>query len=79
MSGNAIDIGGKLLTIKEVLEISKVSRFTLHRDIKSGKLDAIYIGRNVRIKESDAIAYAKEKANSKSVAYYRSEDETHGT
>lgn len=65
----------KLLTIKEVLDISQVSRFTLYRDIKSGKLPAIYIGRNVRIKESDAHTYAEVKGNSKNVAYYKKKDE----
>lgn len=66
-----LDIEAKLLTINEVLELSKVSRYTLYRDIKSGKIPAIYIGRNVRIKESDAIKYAEAKGNSKSVLNYR--------
>lgn len=70
-----IDFGTKLLTIKEVLERSKVSRYTLYRDIRSGKLPAIYLGRNVRIKEVDAATYADEKSNSKRVAYYRKKDE----
>ena len=70
-----IDMDTKLLTIKEVLEISKVSRYTLYRDIKSGKVPAVYVGKNVRIKESDAIAYASEKGNSKRVAYYKEKDE----
>lgn len=69
-----IESGAKLLTIKEVLSISKVSRFTLYRDIKSGKLPAVHFGRNVRIKESDANEYAKEKGSSKRVAYYRDRD-----
>lgn len=70
-----IDMDSKLLTIKEVLEISKVSRYTLYRDIKSGKVSAVYIGKNVRIKESDALAYADKKGISKRVAYYKEKDE----
>lgn len=65
----------KMLTIKEVLEISKVSRYTLYRDIKSGKIPAVYLGRNARIKESDAIKYAESKGRSKHVAYYKDKDE----
>lgn len=64
----------KLLTIKEVIALASISRFTLYRDIKSGKLPAVYVGRNVRIKESDAVEYAKEKSNSKSVAYYKEKE-----
>lgn len=64
-----LDKTDKFLTIKEVLEISKISRFTLYRDIKSGKVPAVYLGRNVRIKESDAIAYAKSKGHLKKTEY----------
>lgn len=70
-----IDKNDKLLTIKEVLEMSKVSRYTLYRDIKSGYVATINFGRNVRIKESDAIRYAKVKGQSKLVAHYRNKDE----
>lgn len=69
-----IDLGVKLLTIKETLELSGVSRYTLYRDIQSGKIPAIYVGRNVRIKESDAQAYAKEKESSKLVLHYKNKD-----
>lgn len=64
----------KLLTIKEVLDLSGVSRYTLYRSIRSGKIPAIYIGRNVRIKESDAVAYAEDMGNNKRVANYKSKD-----
>ena len=72
-----MDLGTKLLTIKEVLEISKVSRYTLYRDIKSGNIPAIYFGTNVRVKESDAMAYAEKKNGSKRVAYYRDRMNSH--
>lgn len=64
----------KLLTIKEVLELSGVSRFTLYRDIQAGDIPAINFGRNVRIKESDAKAYAADKAKSKRVAHYKNKE-----
>lgn len=50
---------GKLLTVKEALEIAKVSRYTLYKDIKSGKIKSINFGRNVRFREEDVLAYAK--------------------
>ena len=55
---------GKLLTVKEVLELSGVSRNTLSRDIKSGKIATVHFGRNVRFKEDEAQAYAEEKKKS---------------
>ena len=69
-----LDKDEKLLTIKETIEMAQISRFSLYRDIKSGKLPALYFGKNVRIKESDAIAYAEEKSKSKRVAYYKNKD-----
>lgn len=61
----------KLLTIKEVLEMSKISRYTLYKDIKSGKIKTVCLGKNIRIKESDAVEYAKAKEKSVFVASYR--------
>lgn len=55
----------ELLTVKEVLEMSGVSRYTLFRDIKSKKIPAVYFGRNVRIKREDAEEYAEAKKHSK--------------
>lgn len=62
------------ITIKEVLEMAKVSRYTLYRDIKSGKIPSVNFGRNVRIKESDAVKYAGLKEQSKNVSYYKNKD-----
>lgn len=70
-----IELGAKLLTIKEVLEIAGVSRFTLYKDIKSGKVPAVHFGKNVRIKESDALAYAEAKGNGKRFANNKNKDE----
>ena len=66
-----IDENERLLTIKEVCEIAQISRYSLYRDIKSGKIPAVHFGVNVRIKESDALDYAKEKSKSSWVAYYK--------
>lgn len=66
-----IDLETKMLSIKEVMEIAGVSRYTIYRDIKSGKIPAVHFGVNVRIKESDALNYAKEKSKSSWVAYYK--------
>ena len=70
-----LDMNANYLTIKKTVEMASVSRHTIHRDIKSGKLPVVYLGRNVRIKESDAIEYAKEKGHSKRVAYYKKKKE----
>lgn len=69
-----IDMNTKLLTIKEVMEMSKVSRQTICRDIKIGKLNTVCLGKNIRIKESDAVEYSEAKEQSKMVAYYREKE-----
>jgi excisionase family DNA binding protein len=43
----------KLLTINEIMEILKVSKLTIYRYIKAGKLPAYKVGRDYRIKEED--------------------------
>lgn len=62
---------GKLLTIKEVLEIASVSRYTLYRDSQNGKIEPIYFGKNVRYREADVIKYAESKKQSVHVNYYK--------
>lgn len=42
-----------LLSVKQVAYIFKVHPLTIRRYIKSGKLKAVRVGGNVRIKESD--------------------------
>lgn len=66
-----LESGDKFLTIKEVQEMAGVSRYTVHRALASGRLPSLHFGRNVRIRDSDARAYAEEMGNSKKVAYYR--------
>ena len=43
----------KLLTINEIIEILKVSKLTIYRYIKAGKLPAYKVGRDYRIKQSE--------------------------
>lgn len=70
-------LNGELLTIKEVIGMAQVSRYTLFRDINSKKIPAIYFGRNVRIKKEDAEKYAEDKKNSKWVNTWK--DKKSGT
>lgn len=62
---------GELVTIKDVMEMSGVSRNTLYRDIKSKKIQAIYFGRIVRFKKEDAEKYAEQKKDSKWVKLWK--------
>lgn len=64
-------LNGKLLTVKEVLEITGVSRYTLYRDSRSGKIQPLYFGKNVRYQEEDVERYAEEKKQSVRVLYYQ--------
>lgn len=43
----------KLLTINEIIAILKVSKLTIYRYIKAGKLPAYKVGRDYRIKQDD--------------------------
>ena len=43
----------KLLTINEITAILKVSKLTIYRYIKSGKLPAYKVGRDYRVKQED--------------------------
>lgn len=43
----------KLLTINEVTAILKVSKLTIYRYIKAGRLPAYKVGRDYRVKQED--------------------------
>lgn len=51
----------KLLTVKEVMEIFKLSRSTVYRLIESKELESVKIGRSIRIKESSLEKYFNER------------------
>lgn len=42
-----------LLTINEIIEILKVSKLTIYRYIKAGKLPAYKVGRDYRVRQDD--------------------------
>lgn len=44
-------------TITDVTEVTKRSRISIYRDIKSGKLPAIKVGRDWRVAEDDLRTY----------------------
>lgn len=66
---------GNLLTVNEVLEMAGVSRYTLYRDSRSGKIQPIYFGKSVRYQEEDVKRYAEEKKQSIRVNYYKQKKE----
>lgn len=43
----------QLLTINEIIAILKVSKLTIYRYIKAGKLPAYKVGRDYRIKKEE--------------------------
>ena len=54
----------KLVTTKDVLDMSGVSRYTLYRDIMNGKIKCIRLSSRVnRFRLSDAQTYAEQKKN----------------
>ena len=63
---------GNLLTVNEVLKITGISRHTLYRDSRNGKIKPIYLSsRIVRYREEDVKKYADEKKQSYLVNYYK--------
>jgi excisionase family DNA binding protein len=63
-----------LLTVKETAEMLRVSTVTVRRYIASGKLAAVRVGRNIRIRREDAIGAVTPRYTSKSVDW---RDENH--
>ena len=49
----------KLYTVKEVVEIVKLHRYTIYRHIDEGLLKAVKIGQKYQVKESDLQEYLK--------------------
>lgn len=43
----------KLLTVNDIIEMLKVSKLTVYRYIKAGKLPAYKVGRDYRVKQKD--------------------------
>lgn len=57
-----MDADDHLLTVREVALAMRVSNMTVYRLIKSGELQAIRVGRNFRIRESDVDRYFATRA-----------------
>lgn len=51
----------KLLKVKEVMEMFRLSRSTVYRMIERGELEVVRLGRSIRIKESSLEKYFNEK------------------
>lgn len=50
-------LGDRLLIVREVAELMRVSNMTVYRLIKAGDLPAIRVGKNFRIRRSDVESY----------------------
>lgn len=53
----------ELLTIVQIAEIMKLSKMTIYRYIKAGKLQAIKAGRDYRIKKVDFDKFLEKSKN----------------
>jgi len=68
-----VDADDRLLTVQEVALAMRVSNMTVYRLIKTGDLQAIRVGRNFRIRESDVDRYFDARAVSVSASVHRSD------
>jgi excisionase family DNA binding protein len=50
-------LGDRLLMVREVAELMRVSNMTVYRLIKAGDLPALRVGKNFRIRRSDVECY----------------------
>ena len=53
----------ELLTIVQVAEVMKVSKMTIYRYIKAGKLQAIKAGRDYRVRKIDFEKFLEKSKN----------------
>jgi excisionase family DNA binding protein len=58
----AESLGDRLLMVREVAELMRVSNMTVHRLIKAGDLPAIRVGKNFRIRRSDVGSYLGDRS-----------------
>jgi excisionase family DNA binding protein len=66
----------ELLTVKQVAELLQLHEMTIRRYIKSGKLEAVRIGRNVRVprRAVEALLHAENPALREAPPIYRAGD-----
>ncbi|MDQ1492617.1 MAG: hypothetical protein QOD57_5455 [Actinomycetota bacterium] len=55
-------LGDRLLMVREVAELMRVSNMTVYRLIKAGDLPAIRVGKNFRIRRSDVESYLGDRS-----------------
>ena len=55
-------LGDRLLMVREVAELMRVSNMTDYRLIKAGDLPAIRVGKNFRIRRSDVEGYLGDRS-----------------
>jgi excisionase family DNA binding protein len=55
-------LGDRLLMVREVAELMRVSNMTVYRLIKAGDLPAIRVGKNFRIRRSDVEIYLGDRS-----------------
>ncbi len=55
-------LGDRLLMVREVAELMRVSNMTVYRLIKAGDLPAIRVGENFRIRRSDVESYLGDRS-----------------
>ena len=58
----AESLGDRLLMVREVAELMRVSNMTVYRLIKAGDLPAIRVGKNFRIRRSDVESYLGDRS-----------------
>lgn len=64
MTSNQIPLSEiRLLTVAEVAPLMRLSKMTVYRLVKSGKLPAVKLGRSVRIPEQAVGAYLSQCAS----------------
>ena len=51
----------RLLTVREVAEVLRVSRMSIYRMIKQGEMPAFRVGRGYRLRQEDVHRYLKER------------------
>ena len=55
-------LSDRLLMVREVAELMRVSNMTVYRLIKAGDLPAIRVGKNFRIRRSDVESYLGDRS-----------------
>ncbi len=54
-------LGDRLLMVREVAELMRVSNMTVYRLIKAGDLPAVRVGRSFRVRDVDVDAFLESR------------------